>query len=404
MRLWLIEHNKQRIGPISSYALALWGLQGLLYPNDVISAGGKRKVFAGYMEGMQPFIRNNGYLRRAKLWAIAGGKGGVGKSMITAMMALALASVQKRVVVVDADFYGANLKELFSLKYPSPNIWRLLDKNQGLSAAAIPTSFANIRIITAPEHGYHAFVSNIMRRIAFIRALRNLDADYVLLDFGPRTDYHELDFFLTADVNLIVSTPEIPSLENLSKFVKTVVKRKVDVALKSLAHDEKVEFLPKEDKSPLVYQALQQLYNMNLPAAEILQRIADSFNLHVIFNQVRDRQYAADFRLLNKYLQHEIGFTLHFAGSVRFESIVQQAAKECDLRRLVRYTNSAFRDVYDIAKSLMAKKLPVNQPLPFNLSHPSLAEDKVICGVWCNAWGDCNYQIRGKPCPVRNLN
>lgn len=389
---------------MSSYALALWGLQGLLYPNDIITAGGERKVFAGYMEGMQPFIRNNGHLRRARLWAIAGGKGGVGKSIITAMAALALANAQKRVVVVDADFNGANLKELFSLRYPSPNIWRLLERNQGLSAAAIPTSFANIRMITAPDNGYQSDTSNILRRIGFIRALRNLDADYVILDLGPRTGDNELDYFLTADLNLIVSTPELTSLENLSKFIKLVVKRKIDVALKSLSQNDKAEFILKEDKTPLVYQASQQMYSMNLPAQEILRRIAGSFNLHVVFNQVRDRNYAGDFRLLNKYLQHELGFTLNFAGGVRFESVVQQAVQYGDLRRLVRYTNSAFRDMYDITKTLMAIKGPFADMSLFDVGNILQTENKIICGIWCNAWDDCNYQAPGKICPLRNFN
>jgi hypothetical protein len=73
------------IGPISSYALALWGLQGLLYPNDIITRNGQRRFLAGYLPGMMPFIRNNGHLHRAKLWAVAGGKGGVGKSVFFAL-------------------------------------------------------------------------------------------------------------------------------------------------------------------------------------------------------------------------------------------------------------------------------------------------------------------------------
>ena len=47
--------------------------------------------------------------QRAKLWAVGGGKGGVGKSFLTTNIGVLLAKEGKRVVLMDLDLGGANL-------------------------------------------------------------------------------------------------------------------------------------------------------------------------------------------------------------------------------------------------------------------------------------------------------
>ena len=51
-----------------------------------------------------------------EIWAIAGGKGGTGKTFLTSQMAVALASKNNKVLVIDTDFGGANVHSFFGLK------------------------------------------------------------------------------------------------------------------------------------------------------------------------------------------------------------------------------------------------------------------------------------------------
>ena len=60
--------------------------------------------------------RNVQVLRDKKFWAIGGGKGGVGKTMVTANMGIALAARGKKVVLVDADLGCANIHTVLGLK------------------------------------------------------------------------------------------------------------------------------------------------------------------------------------------------------------------------------------------------------------------------------------------------
>src|SRR6185503_3679856 len=55
---------------------------------------------------------------RRQIWSIGGGKGGIGKSLLTASLGWQLAQLGKRVVLVDADLGGANLHTCLGLPKP----------------------------------------------------------------------------------------------------------------------------------------------------------------------------------------------------------------------------------------------------------------------------------------------
>ncbi len=403
-RLWSIEYEDHTIGPLSSYALALWGLQGLLYPNDVLVDREANRCQAGYLEGMQPFIRNNGHLRRAKLWAIAGGKGGVGKSVLTALLGVALARSGKRVVIVDADFDGANQRQLFDLRQASANIWRLVDDEQSLAPAALPTFVPNLRLITAPEIAHDAEGATILRRIRFVRSLRRLDAEYVLLDFGPRTDLRELNYFLTADLNLVVSTAEPTAMENLAKFIKSIVKQKLQLAVESLSAGNGSLMFSADEEMPIVQQAMNQLRGLGVPAEEMMRRIAGSFSMRVLFNQVSDEHYRKDMGLLNAYLGREVGLGAEIGGAMPFDPAIRAAVRANKLFALDP-ASPAMRRMDEIVRTLC--QIKNQEPAAYEFKETPARQidaSALICGSWCPAWGDCNFQNPGKVCPIKNMN
>ena len=56
--------------------------------------------------------------KKQQIWAVGGGKGGVGKSLITANTAIAMARLGYRVVAVDLDLGGANLHTCLGVDIP----------------------------------------------------------------------------------------------------------------------------------------------------------------------------------------------------------------------------------------------------------------------------------------------
>ena len=63
-----------------------------------------------------------------QIWSVGGGKGGIGKSLLTAALGWHLARLGKRVVLVDADLGGANLHTCLGLSGPSRSLADLMTR------------------------------------------------------------------------------------------------------------------------------------------------------------------------------------------------------------------------------------------------------------------------------------
>ncbi len=64
---------------------------------------------------------------------VAGGKGGTGKTFVTANLGTALAQIGHKVIIVDADFGGSDLNQFMSIKRPKHSLSNiLLNENKEL--------------------------------------------------------------------------------------------------------------------------------------------------------------------------------------------------------------------------------------------------------------------------------
>mgnify|MGYP001549711292 CR=1 FL=1 len=67
-------------------------------------------------------------VRKPRIWAIGGGKGGIGKSVIATNLAVSMAGPGRRVALVDADLGGANLHTLLGVPSPKVNLSDFISK------------------------------------------------------------------------------------------------------------------------------------------------------------------------------------------------------------------------------------------------------------------------------------
>ena len=91
-------------------------------------------------------------MEQQKIWAIGGGKGGVGRSILTLTLGLWLAKFRKKVVVVDADLGGANLNILLGIRYPSVTLWDFITKKvKKIDDILIDTPHENLSLICGSD-------------------------------------------------------------------------------------------------------------------------------------------------------------------------------------------------------------------------------------------------------------
>lgn len=178
------------------------------------------------------FAANGAPSGRPRIWAIGGGKGGVGKSLVATNLAVRMAQLGHRVTLVDGDLGGANLDTLLGCPRPSQTIADLFERRAGsLADITVTTSVANLALVAGGDALGAANPAHAQKQ-KLIRQLRSLTTELVVVDLGAGTSFNTIDLFLAADVGLCVTTPEPTSLQNCFAFIKAACLREVEVRTK----------------------------------------------------------------------------------------------------------------------------------------------------------------------------
>ena len=163
-----------------------------------------------------------------RIWAIGGGKGGVGKSVIAANLAAALCRAGDRVALVDADLGGANLHTLLGMPSPRTSLTDFISKKvPNLSDVMAPTPVENLWLVSGARALVDMANPNFGQKGKILRHINALDADHVVLDLGAGSAFNVLDFFLVARKGILVAVPEPTSVENAYHFLKAAFFRKL---------------------------------------------------------------------------------------------------------------------------------------------------------------------------------
>lgn len=170
--------------------------------------------------------------RAARLLAVGGGKGGVGKTFVSVNLATSLARLGKRVIVVDVDLEGANLHTCLGLAAPQRSLADFVsEREEDLGKLIVDTAIPNLRMIGGTHSNLADAQPSHLRRVRLLRGLRQLDADIVLLDLGAGAHASVLDYFLVSDDGILVLQPEPTSVENAYTFLRAAFYRRMRLAM-----------------------------------------------------------------------------------------------------------------------------------------------------------------------------
>ena len=167
-------------------------------------------------------IRGNEIPGVKNIIAIASGKGGVGKSTITANLAVALAEQGYKVGLVDADIYGPSMPIMFDVEKAKPTGKEVDGKKK-----IIPVESYGVKILSI---GFFANMDQavVWRGPMASKALNQLlwdadwgDLDFMLIDLPPGTGDIHLSLVQSIPVTaaVVVSTPQNIALADARKGV-----------------------------------------------------------------------------------------------------------------------------------------------------------------------------------------
>jgi len=167
-------------------------------------------------------------LKRPKVWAIGGGKGGVGKTLIAANAGVLLAKEGQKVLAIDADLGAANLHTLFGLEGSNLSLSSFLkDSVSDIRKLISSTGVAGLDIISGAKDSLDIADAGQTAIARLEEALIELDYEHVLLDIAPGTSSNMLEFFLMSDAGILVTTPEPTSIENTYRFLKCLFLKRI---------------------------------------------------------------------------------------------------------------------------------------------------------------------------------
>ena len=122
---------------------------------------------------------------------IAGGKGGIGKSLLTANLAVSLAKMGHKTVVVDLDLGGSNLHTFLGLSDNHPGIGSFIHAGRKrIEEYIVTTPWKNLLFIPGDCSTPFTGNNNHNKKSLLIKNLLSIQCRYLLLDLGAGSSYN----------------------------------------------------------------------------------------------------------------------------------------------------------------------------------------------------------------------
>jgi ATP-binding protein involved in chromosome partitioning len=164
--------------------------------------------------------------------AIASGKGGVGKSTVTANLAITLSKMGFKVGVLDADIYGPSIPIMFDLANERPLSVNVDGKSKMKPLENYGVKVLSIGFFTKPDQAViwrGPMASKALNQLIFDAAWGELD--FMLLDLPPGTGDIHLSIMQSLPITgaVVVSTPQTVALADAKKGVAMFQQESIDV-------------------------------------------------------------------------------------------------------------------------------------------------------------------------------
>lgn len=221
---------------------------------------------------------------------VASGKGGVGKSLLSANLAITLAKLGHATVVADFDLGSPDLHTFLGFGEHCGSIVEFMHTPGARLCDYLQDSpWRHLKFLSGDSHRPFAANLSYHQKLKLIRQLSQLPVSYLILDLGAGNSYNILDFFRTASRGLMVTTSEPTAIRNMTAFFHHLTRRSLNRAMRNHPARQRLmrEILVQEQKAGntlTMTDIAQYLAAVEPQAAQLVRQACARYRPRLILN------------------------------------------------------------------------------------------------------------------------
>ena len=289
---------------------------------------------------------------------IASGKGGVGKSLLSANLAIALGQAGKKVVLADLDLGASNLHLALGHNVKNNSIGTYLTDKSSFQSIIEPTEYDNVSFIAGDSQIPGLTTLKAAQKTKLLRNFHSIDADFLILDLGAGTHQIILDMFLQSPQGLLVTAPTVTATLDGYLFLKNSVFRLLNTTYKrgSAGHQYLEQLKTNSDAMKSIYipKLVDQLSVVDPVNTGLFKTRMNQFKPRLVMNMIDDPKDADRAQRIRNSCSQYLGMDLEYLG-LMYRDQLQDKALSSRLPVIIYKPNCVLSQaIYRIAEKVIA--------------------------------------------------
>ena len=264
---------------------------------------------------------------------IASGKGGVGKSLLAANLAIALAKQGHPTVAVDMDLGGSNLHTYLGIPNKYAGIGDYLKgRKRSLDELILQTDIPLLRFL--PGDGKTPFMANIPsgQRLVLLEKLLTIPTKYLIVDLGAGSSLNTMNFFGMTHKGVMVTTFETSAIMNCMMFLRNFTLANITSLVRQQKEIHDMLFTafrnPQEHGGLRINPILKKVAEIDKDLAEKIRKKCKLYHPRIIFNM---GDHPNDLNILDKIdttLRKNLDMEAEYFGFIFYDEVVRSSVRK----------------------------------------------------------------------------